>query len=413
MEETDPPNAPRLRRSLSQTQLILYGVGTTVGAGIYALIGEIAKAAGFLAAASFIFAATLALFSALTFANLSRRFPKAAGLALYIQEGLGSVRLAQLAGIGVIAAGLVSSATLLNGFVGYAQEFVPLEAYQLIVLAACLLAVIACWGIGESVWLAGIITLLEVGALIWVTVLAMTSLGASEVAVQRDFATFVPAPELGQFSVIVSGAVLAFYAYIGFEDMVEVAEEVVDVRRTLPRAIILTLCITTLLYLSLVVAAMLAVGPAYLADSSAPLTDLTRALSSVDPGFISLIGMFAIVNGVLIQIIMASRVMYGLASRRQLPAWMGRVHPRTQTPVLATGLASAVALGLALIGQLAELAKLTSVIILVLFAGANLSLFKVLRRESSKEVWLMVSSLTGTLVCLGLVGQTLYGWIEA
>ena len=141
VEQSVQQNA--LRRSLSQTQMVLYGLGTTVGAGIYALVGEIAGIAGHWAPWSFLLAAALAAFTALSFAELSARYPKAAGAALYVQNGFDSERLALVVGILVIVAGTVSSAALLNGFVGYLQEFIALPRTAVIIRGALLLGLSA------------------------------------------------------------------------------------------------------------------------------------------------------------------------------------------------------------------------------------------------------------------------------
>ncbi len=419
-------NSP-LKRTLTRPQLILYGLGTTIGAGIYALLGEIANISGYLAPWAFVLAGLLAGFTGLSFAVLSSRYPRAAGSALYVQKSFNAPRLATAAGLLVMFAGVVSAATLLNGFVGYAQEFLHLERNTVIALAAVCITMLAVWGISQSVWLAAAITLLEIGGLLWATGLAGLSVQAP------DFSLFITPPQAlvtppqalvtppqalpdgagagAALAVVISGAVLAFYAFIGFEDMVEVAEEVRDVKHAMPAAIIITLCLTTLLYGVLMVAALLAVGPGYLADSSAPLPDLFRALGHNHPRVISFIGALAIINGALIQVIMASRVFYGLASRGQLPAILARVNPTTRTPWLATLLSGTAILLLALAGNLVLLAELTSVLILLVFTLVNAALFNLQRRAAGRRAVLQVSSLIGAAACLALVFYTLSGWL--
>lgn len=402
VEQSVQQNA--LRRSLSQTQMVLYGLGTTVGAGIYALIGEIAGIAGHWAPWSFLLAAALAAFTALSFAELSARYPKAAGAALYVQNGFDSERLALVVGILVIVAGTVSSAALLNGFVGYLQEFIALPRTAVILMAALLLGLIALWGIAESVWIAGLISVIEVAGLIWITSLSATAIEFGQVNVNL----LIPDFSLHSFSLIAGGAVLAFYAYIGFEDMVEVAEEVRDVTRTLPRAILLTLGLSSLIYVVLVTSTILATGPELLAGSSAPLADVYRSLTGNDPITISLIGLFAIINGALIQIIMASRVLYGLASRGQIPQWFARVNGRTRTPVLATITAASTTLLLALSGSLALLAEMTAVTMLCIFALVNLALYRLTRKQARIRAFL---AMTGAVVCTAFALRSAVLWI--
>ena len=246
---------PTLKRSLSLPLLTLYGVGTTVGAGIYVLIGKVVGEAGVYAPLSFLLAATLAGLSALSFAEMSARFPASAGEAVYVQEGLGRRPLTVLVGLLVVAAGLVSCATLAHGFVGYMAQFVDLPDVVLLVALVGTLGLIAGIGITESVALAAVLTLLEVGGL--VAIIGGAAFGAA--AAPPEPAWIGGAPLL--WTGVLSGAVLAFYAFIGFEDMVNVAEEVKDVRRTLPRAILATLVITSAFYVAISLIAVATVPP--------------------------------------------------------------------------------------------------------------------------------------------------------
>ena len=393
-----------LKRSLSLTQLVLYGIGTTVGAGIYALVGEIAGVSGYLAPWAFLMAAALAAFTAFSYAQLSARYPQAAGAALYVQQGLGHRRLAQLVGLMVVLAGVVSSAALLNGFVGYLQEFTDINRATIIIVAGVLLGGIALWGITESVWIAGIVSVVEVLGLLWVTALASQAADFASADLQR----LVPEFAMGDWSLVFGGAVLAFYAYIGFEDMVEVAEEVRDVESNLPRAIMLTLILSSVIYIALVCSTILAVGPERLAQSTAPLADVYRYLTGAEPTAISVIGLFAIINGALIQVIMASRVLYGLAFRGQLPPIFARVNRHTKTPIPATLATAGMVTTLALTGTLAGLAELTSVTMLCIFALVNLSLYRLLRGD--KPLHALVA-LAGAVICAGVAGRAAYSWV--
>jgi amino acid transporter len=384
--------------------MVLYGLGTTVGAGIYALVGEIAGVSGYLAPWAFLTAALLAGFTAYSYAQLSARFPRAAGAALYVEEGLRLKRLALLVGMLVVVAGVVSSAALLNGFVGYLQQFIALERAMIILIAGVLLCAVALWGISESVWVAGTISIVEVLGLVWITILAAQAADVSHM----DVAVFVPNLAWEDWSAVFAGAVLAFYAYIGFEDMVEVAEEVKDVRKNLPRAIMLTLVLSTIIYIGLICSTVLAVGPERLAQSTAPLADVYRHLTGDDPSLISFIGLFAIINGALIQVIMASRVIYGLASRGHLPGVFARVNQRTRTPVPATLSAGAAVVALALTGTLAGLAELTAVTMLCVFALVNFSLCRLLWADKTINA---ILGFAGGLICTAFAGRTVYFWL--
>ncbi|MDX1353652.1 MAG: APC family permease, partial [Thiomicrorhabdus sp.] len=255
-----------LKRALSLPQMVLYGLGTTVGAGIYALIGELAGLSGYLAPFSFLFAAILAALTAFSFAELSCRYPRAAGAALYTQQGFHSPKLTLAVGLLVILAGLVSSAALINAFSGYLDELIPLERTTTILLISLLLCAIAIYGIAQSVFLAALITLIEVGGLIWIIFISQSALSQ----LPELSAQLIPDLSLSSISVIFAGTLLAFYAFIGFEDMVDVAEEIEDVKRNLPLAILITLTVTCFLYMLIMLLAVLSIPPQELANSSAP-----------------------------------------------------------------------------------------------------------------------------------------------
>ncbi|HID44965.1 MAG TPA: amino acid permease [Chromatiaceae bacterium] len=386
--------------------MVLYGLGTTIGAGIYALVGELAGIAGYFAPLSFLLASLMAALTAMSFAELSGRFPRAAGAALYVQEGFSAPRLAALTGMLVIMAGLVSSAALINGFVGYLNQFVDIGRLPAIILLAVLLGGVAAWGISTSVALAATITVIEISGLLIVIGVSVFNLPA-DVRLSMLLPTFT----WSHWHPVFAGSLLAFYAFIGFEDMVDVAEEVKDVKRSLPKAILITLGITTLLYMAIMVTAVLAVPPERLALAEAPLAFLYQHFTGRDAVLISIIGLLAIINGALIQMIMASRVMYGLSSRGQLPAVLGFVHPKTHTPVVATLVVTGVVLFLALIGHLSILAESTSFIMLGVFSMVNLALLHIKRRSPETVVSIrfpVAIPFLGFVVSFGFLLLTLF-----
>ena len=366
-----------LKRTLSLPMMVLYGLGTTIGAGIYALTGEVASVAGYFAPASFLVASLLAGFTAISFAELCGRFPRAAGAALYVKQGFSSEHLSTIVGLLVITAGLVSASALVNGFVGYLHQFIGIERVIAIVLVTLLLGSIAAWGIAESVIIASLITVIEIGGLL--LVIAVSGEGLSTFSTR--WTELIPSADITSWGGVYLGVALSFYAFIGFEDMVDVAEEVKQVKHTLPLAILLTLGITTIIYMLLMITAVLSIPPAEFASSEAPLAQLYEHHTGEKAIVISIIGMFAIVNGALIQMIMASRVLYGLSSRGQLPDLLAVVHHRTRTPLVATAVATVIVLMLALIGRLASLAEATSLIMLTIFSLVNLALWRIKRRD--------------------------------
>lgn len=399
-----------LKRSLNLIQLVLYGLGTTIGAGIYALVGEMAAISGYHAPVSFLVASIMAALTALSFAELSGRYPRCAGAALYVKEGLSSRRLSTVVGFLVIAAGLVSSAAIINGFIAYLGEFVVLERGLAILMVTLVLGAIAAWGITQSVSIAAFVTVVEIGGLL--LVIAVSHEGLAELP--SRWPELVPSTEPGGWYGIYAGSLLAFYAFIGFEDMVEVAEETRHVRRNLPLGIILTLVITTLLYMAIMITAVLAMPPDELARSQVPLVRLYEHYTGGSAEIISIIGLFALINGALIQLIMASRVLYGMSSRRLLPPMISRINPTTQTPLVATAMATAAILVLALSGTLASLAEATSLIMLAVFALVNLSLIRVKRRDPEPEgliVFPVIVPWLGFIVSAGFVAVELAGLV--
>lgn len=374
--------SPSLKRVLTLPQLLLYGLGTTIGAGIYALVGELAAVSGYSALASFLFAALMAALTAFSFAELSGRFPHAAGAAIYVREGFGSVWVSTMVGFLVIAAGLVSAAALVNGMVAQMQAYIEFSRLLGVLLLVVLLGAIAMWGIAESVAIAGLITLVEIGGLLVVIWVSRGALVNSPDQWQLILEGFKPS----HWGVAYAGALLAFYAFIGFEDMVVVAEEVKGVSRTLPLAILLTLLFTSLLYLLIMALVLLTFTPAELAQSATPLVDMYRYYHDGSGWMISVVAMFAVINGALVQIIMAARVMYGLASRGQLPTLLARINARTRTPLIATVIATITVMVLAAAGRLVTLAELTSVIMLTVFAAGNLALWTIKGRDKGREI---------------------------
>lgn len=396
-----------LKRSLSLVQITLYGLGTILGAGIYVLVGKVAGMAGLYTPVSFVVAAALAALTGLSYAELSARYPKSAGEAVYVQEGLRRRGLSVLVGWLIILTGVVSAATIANGFVGYLHVFVAIPDWLAITLLVLLLGALAAWGIGEAVLAASLITLVEVGGLLLVLFVAGGSLGDLPARLPE----LIPPADSGIWLGIMLGAFLAFYAFIGFEDMVNVAEEVKQPTRILPLAIIIAIVVSTVLYLLVSLVAVLALPPAELAQSRAPLALIYERATGSAPVLISLISIFAVVNGALIQIIMAARVLYGMSREGWLHSAFGKVNDVTRTPLLSTAFATLVVLILALWLPLVTLAKATSFIIMVVFALINLSLVRIKRRLPRPAgirvypVWIPVA---GFLTATGFVLFLLY-----
>lgn len=351
---------------------------------------------------SFLLASLLVAFSALAFAELSSRMPRSAGEAVYVHAGFGSRHLALVTGLLVVFAGLISCATITRGFVGYLQVFVDLPWWLGVIGVVAGLGLLAAWGIAESVSLAAAFTLIEAAGLVFVIWSGREGLAS----LPARWHEILPPAEAGAWLGVLSGAVVAFYAFIGFEDMVNVAEEVKDASRTLPLAILATLGLTTLVYLLLGLVAVLVVPPPELADSEAPLALIVQRSGGGDGAWISVVAILAVLNGALIQVIMASRVLYGLSNRGWLPPVLARVHPKRRTPLLATALVTAIALVFALGLPLETLARTTSLLTLVIFALINLALWRIKARDPNPEGAMLFPrwlSLFGFLACAAVL----------
>ena len=235
---------PALRRRLTLPLLVLYGLGVTIGAGIYVLVGLTAGEAGIHAPVSFLLAAAIVAFSGLTYAELSTRYPVSAGEAVFVDKAFVMPWLTLLVGLAIALSGLVSAATVTIGAAAYLQQLVHLPSVLLIVIIVLGLGALAVWGILESVIVAAVFTLLEVGGLIFVVGYAMTA----HPGLVLRLGELVPPLDLAVWSGITSGALIAFFAFIGFEDLVNVAEEAQAPHRNMPRAILYTLGISTLVY---------------------------------------------------------------------------------------------------------------------------------------------------------------------
>lgn len=373
MHVPTPPDA--LKRSLNLTLVAFYGIGTILGAGIYVLIGKVAGYAGMYTPFAFLVAAGLAVFSALSYAELASRFPRCAGEAVYVHEAFGSHRLSQVVGLTIIAIGVVSCATLVHGVLGYLQVFFPLPEIITTIALVVVLALIAAWGVNESVTIAGLMTLASMVGLVLVIWAASPNLAT----LSERWPEMLPGLHGGIWVGILLGAFVAFYAYIGFEDIVNLAEETRTPERTLPRAMVIALLVTTGFYLAVAVAAVLSLPGAELAESDAPLARIYTEQTGHPAVVLGLIGVASILNGALIQIIKGSRVLFGMSRQGWLHPSLYYLSPRRRTPTRAVLVVAGLILAFALALPLLSLAMLTSVITLSLFTLVNFALLRVKR----------------------------------
>lgn len=394
----------QLRRRLGLPLLVLYGTGITVGAGIYVLIGTIAGHAGIYAPLAFALAGIVMALSVASYAELCTRFPVAAGEAAYVKAAFRSGTLSFLTGSLTIVIGVVASAAVTLGAVGYISEFVSIPREYLTIGVVLLVTAITAWGILESVVLTSVLTLIEVGAL--VAIIA----AAAKAGVPFGSTLFaVPPFEPDIVAGIFLGALLAFFAFIGFEDLVNVVEEAHEPSRNVPLAMLLTLVISCSLYMLIGAISVTAVPIEKLAQSNAPLALVFHEVAGFGAPAISAVAISATLNTVIAQMTMASRVIYGMARQGDLPAQLGHVNHLTGTPLIATGITSLMVFCLAAFVPLVRLAELTSLATLVVFALVNLSLLR-LKFIHPRHAGLVVPvwvPILGFVTALGMIGFSL------
>lgn len=359
----------QLRRTLTTPLLVFYGVGVTIGAGIFALIGEVLRLAGDQAPLSFLLAGVIAGMTGVSYALLARVFPRAGGEAVFVHKGLGPYA-ARYAGYGVVATAIISSAVISIAFSGYLSVFIHLNPGIIIIALIVVLTGIAAIGIVESVIFAALITFAELGVLLLIAGAGVPSL------IERPelFATgFIPT-SAASMSGILSASLLAFFAFIGFEDIENMAEETKNPSYALPRAIFWTLGITIIVYLTISLVAIAAPNRTELLSSDAPMATLFEVITGYDGKPVAAVAAIAMINGILIQIIMAARVLYGMSNEQLAPAFLGEVNSFTRTPLRATVLVAVTIALLAITFPISRLAAATSIVTLSVFAMVNLSL---------------------------------------
>ncbi|MCK4742198.1 MAG: amino acid permease, partial [Sulfuriflexus sp.] len=289
--------------------------------------------------------------------------------------------LSRTVGFLIVLVGIVSTATLANGFVGYLDRFIELPPWITISVLVILLGLLAAWGITQSVVIAALLTVVEIVGLVIVLWAARDVM----IDLPQHMGTLWPSADALVWQGVLLGAFVAFYAFVGFEDMVNIAEEVKDPSRTVPRAIIITLIITTVFYVLVTMTAVVGLPLEQLASSEAPLADMYTHFSGQPATIIIIIGLLSVLNGILVQIIMATRVLYGMSSQGWLHTWFSHIHIGTKTPLNATLVVVIIILVMAISLPLLTLAKMTSFVTLIIFTLMNLSLWRVKLLEKTYD----------------------------
>jgi len=409
----DPDAGPTLARHIGLFFLIVYGVGDIVGSGIYGTIGVAAGALGNALWLAFIAAMVAAMLTGLTYASLSSRYPRAAGAAYVAQRAFRSPLLAYAVGLAVMVSGLTSIATASNVFAQNLAHLLGGAPRWILILGFLgLLTAVNLWGIRESMWANLVCTAIEVAGLIFIIAIGARYWGSV------NYLETPPAPDgrggLG-LPLLLSGAVLTFYSFVGFEDMINVAEEVKQPERTLPRGLVIAVAVATLLYLAVSVTAVSVVPAARLArpEFGAPLAQITqRAAPWLSPWVFSAITLFAVANTALLNYVMGSRLAYGMARQGLLPRFLGAVHPARRTPHRAILTLLVVALLLALTGNIATLARATALLLLSVFAIINLALCVLKTRRGEPAGHFEIPRIVpagGILVCALMIAHAKRG----
>ncbi|MCX4238647.1 APC family permease [Streptomyces ortus] len=380
-----PQAAPRtseaptaLKKALTTPLLYFFILGDVLGAGVYVLVGQVAADAGGAVWAPLLVALCLALLTAASYAELVTKYPRAGGASHYATLAYGPFA-GFLAGFCMLAAGVVSVGALARGFGGdYLSEFVSLPVVLVTIVFLAALALLNARGISESTRANAVATVIEVGGLLLVIGLGawIVLRGDGDVGRLTDLGT----PSKGPAAAVLSGAVLAYYSFVGFETSVNVAEETRDPRRAYPRALFGALVTAGAVYVLVGAAAAAAVPTGKLAESSGPLLEVVRAAGGVPTKVFSAIALVAVANGALLTGIMSSRLAYGMARDGLLPNFLTKVLPGRRTPWAAIAATTALSLLLALTGDVGTLASTLVLLLLVVFFLVNTSVL-VLRRE--------------------------------
>lgn len=406
--ETAAPTteSTKLARKITGPLLFLFILGDVLGAGIYALMGELSAEVGGVLWAPLAVALALALLTAGSYAELVTKYPRAGGASVFAERAFGKPLISFLVGFSMLAAGVTSAAGLALAFSGdYLATFVdvpvPLAAVAFLALVACLNA----RGISESLKSNVVMTVIELSGLVLVVGVVALMVGRGD----GDLARVGELPDgTTPALAILGGAILAYYSFVGFETSANVVEEIRDPSRVYPRALFGALLTAGLVYVLVGLASAIALPSAELSQSSGPLLDVVAASGVAVPDWLfSLIALIAVANGALLTMIMSSRLTFGMSEQGLLPSIFARVLPNRRTPWVAIVATTVVAMMLTLIGDLSTLAETVVLLLLFVFLSANVSVL-VLRRDHVDHdhfrVWTFVPVL-GIGSCLLLLTQ--------
>lgn len=385
-----------LKRPMGLFQLTMYGVGLILGAGIYVLIGEAVGFAGDSVWIAFVLGSIVALFAGFSYSELSSIFPKAAAEYVFIKNAFKNNFFAFIIGWLTAITSIITAATVALGFGGYFAEFFDIPIIISAIGLLGILSVVNFIGIRESAWTNTVFTIIEATGLILIIIIGFTFANPEPV-------NYIDSPT--GFTGIAIAFVLIFFAFIGFEDMANVAEEVKNPRKNLPRGIILSVLISGILYILVSLAVVRVVNWEDLATSSAPLALIAeRGLGAEAHILLSSIALFAITNTVLITLVAGSRIFYGMAKEKVFPSILEKIHFKTKTPWVSVIIILVTSVAFTFIGDIVIVANITVFAIVITFASVNLAVIVLRYTEPEIERKFKVPINIGKFPILPLFG---------
>jgi APA family basic amino acid/polyamine antiporter len=405
---------PVLHRVMGPWLLLLFIVGDILGTGIYALTGQVAKQVGGVVWLPFLVAFVVALITAFSYLELVTKYPRAAGAALYVHKAFGVHFITFIVAFAVMCSGITSASTASRAFAANLAGAFNLDLGSGFGITAvglgfmALVAAVNFRGVGESVKANVLLTCVELTGLLIIICIGAWAIGTGQGDVSRVMQFKANADGASAFWSVIAGTSLAFFAMVGFEDSVNMAEESKDPSRIFPKVLLAGLFITGLVYVLVSIAAITLVSPEKLAEGETPLLQVVQAGA---PGFpVELFGfitMFAVANSALINMLMASRLVYGMSREGVLPAVLGKVHAARRTPYVAIGFTTLLAFGLiTFVGEVPALGGTTALLLLVVFTVVNVAVL-VLRKDKVDHKHFRtptVLPVLGAVCCAFLVG---------
>ncbi len=391
---------PKLKRTIGLFESTAYGVGIILGAGIYALIGEAAGIAGNALWMSFIFAAIIASLTGLSYAELSSRFPKCAAEFVYTQKAFKNKLLSFLIGFLTVYGGTVAASTVSLGFAGYFSSIFNTPIVPTAVALIVALSFLNFFGIKESSRFNILATLLEASGLFIIIFLGLGHFGS---------VNYLEMPPSG-FGGVLSAAIIIFFAYLGFEALVNMAEETKKPRITVPKSIVLSVLITTIIYVLVSLSVVSLVPANVLAKEKAPLAVVAEASLPGSAFLLQIIALFATSNTVLVMLIVGSRILYGMSKQGVLQECIASIHPERKTPHIAILIFMIFSILFTSIGEIKTVAEMTNFAAFLVFFTINASLIYV-RLKGKKAPFQIpfnigkvpVTAVLGAVLCLAFL----------